>query len=254
MEFERIGKNTVQCHMTVEEMREYGLRIEDFFTNQEKSRDFLERLVERAEEEIGYEVESGMISMQLMRMPDDSLVITFSDRGEEGLQSMLNQIQNLAGLIDEGTAESIVNAMAREAGATSEESLHSEENMQDFEEQLKNLPEEEAKKLSQKNRKRRSAAKVYRFEQFQALESFAASLEMTKTFPNKLDRDGKMGAWYLLVKKGKLKLEEYEKVCHRLMEYGAPLTGQPFIEQYCKEHYDMIIGKQALQLIKEYQM
>ncbi len=254
MEFERIGKNTVQCHMTVEEMREYGLRIEDFFTNQEKSRDFLERLVERAEEEIGYEVESGMISMQLMRMPDDSLVITFSDRGEEGLQSMLNQIQNLAGLIDEGTAESIVNAMARETGATSEESLHSEENMQDFEERLKNLPEEEAKKLSQKNRKRRSAAKVYRFEQFQALESFAASLEMTKIFPNKLYRDGKKGAWYLLVKKGKLKLEEYEKVCHRLMEYGVPLTGQPFIEQYCKEHYEMIIGKQALQLIKEYQM
>lgn len=254
MEFERIGRNTVQCHMTVEEMREYGLRIEDFFTNQEKSRDFLERLVERAEEEIGYEVESGMISMQLMRMPDDSLVITFSDRGEEGLQSMLNQIQNLAGLIDEGTAESIVNAMAREAGATSEESLHSEENMQEFEERLKNLPEEEAKKLSQKNRKKRSAAKVYRFEQFQALENFAASLEMTKTFPNKLYRDGKMGAWYLLVKKGKLKLEEYERVCHRLMEYGVLLTGQPFIEQYCKEHYEMIIGKQALQLIKEYQM
>ena len=41
MDFERIGKNTVQCHMTVEEMHEYGLRIEDFFTNQEKSRDFL---------------------------------------------------------------------------------------------------------------------------------------------------------------------------------------------------------------------
>ena len=131
MEFERIGKNTVQCHMTVEEMNDYGLRIEDFFTNQEKSRNFLEQLVERAEEEIGYEVETGMISMQLMRLPDDSLVITFSDRGEDGLHNMLNQLQNLAGMLDESTAESIVDAMSRELGASSEEEVYSEEELQE---------------------------------------------------------------------------------------------------------------------------
>ena len=98
MDFQRIDKNTVQCRMTEEEMNEYGFEIEDFFTNQEKSREFLEQIVERAEEEVGYEVESGMISMQLMRMPDNSLMITFSDRGEDGLQNMLHHIQNLAGL------------------------------------------------------------------------------------------------------------------------------------------------------------
>ena len=64
MEFQRIGKNTVQCHMSVEEMQEYGFAIEDFFTDQEKSREFLEQLVERAEEEVGYEVESGMVSYE----------------------------------------------------------------------------------------------------------------------------------------------------------------------------------------------
>ena len=86
MDFQRIDKNTVQCRMTEEEMNEYGFEIEDFFTNQEKSREFLEQIVERAEEEVGYEVESGMISMQLMRMPDNSLMITSSDRGEDGLK------------------------------------------------------------------------------------------------------------------------------------------------------------------------
>ena len=53
MEFQRIGKNTVQCHMSVEEMQEYGFAIEDFYTDQEKSREFFEKLVERAEEEDG---------------------------------------------------------------------------------------------------------------------------------------------------------------------------------------------------------
>lgn len=40
-------------------MNSYGFAIEDFFTNQERSREFLESIVEKAEEEIGYEIESG---------------------------------------------------------------------------------------------------------------------------------------------------------------------------------------------------
>lgn len=262
MEFERIGKNTVQCHMTVEEMNEYGLRIEDFFTNQEKSRDFLEQLVERAEEEIGYEVESGMISMQLMRMPDDSLVITFSDRGEEGLQNMLNQIQNLAGMIDEDTAGSLVDAMTKEAGATSEDELHQEENMQDFEEKpgKKNASEDSyrqhqkdvEKKRQERWRKSQSASRVYRFASMNPLERFVENAGLQKSFPSKLYKDKRTGEWYLLIKKGKLKLEEYQSICHRLMEYGDLCVSQPYMEQYCKEHFDCIIGKRALQTIQEY--
>lgn len=260
MEFERIGKNTVKCHMTVEEMNEYGLRIEDFFTNQEKSRDFLEQLVERAEEEIGYEVESGMISMQLMRMPDDSLVITFSDKGEEGLQNMLNQIQNLAGMIDEGTAESLMEAMAREAGATSEDELHQEENMLDFEENagkkgkgsFHQYQKEAEKKRQEKIRKSQSASRVYRFGNISPLENFAQHMEMQKTFPSKLYKNRRTGEWYLLIKKGKLKLDEYQAVCQRLMEYGELAVSRPFMEQYCKEHFDCIIAKRALQTIQDY--
>ena len=51
MDFRRIDKNTVQCILSEEEMSAYGFRIEDFFSNQEKAREFLEHLVERAEED-----------------------------------------------------------------------------------------------------------------------------------------------------------------------------------------------------------
>ena len=108
MDFQRIDKNTVQCRMTEEEMNSYGFAIEDFFTNQERSREFLESIVEKAEEEIGYEIESGMVSMQLMRMPDNSLTITFTDRGEDAIHNMLNQIQNLAGMLDESNMPGII--------------------------------------------------------------------------------------------------------------------------------------------------
>ena len=39
MNFRRIDKNTVQCRMSEEEMEEYGFKIEDFFTDQDKARE-----------------------------------------------------------------------------------------------------------------------------------------------------------------------------------------------------------------------
>lgn len=250
MEFERVGKNTIQCHMTVEEMNEYGLRIEDFFTNQEKSRDFLEHLVERAEEEIGYEVEGGMISMQLMRMPDDSLIITFSDKSEDGLQGMLNQIQNLAGMIDGNTAAGLEELLAREEG-TSDKDMHYSENMKDFEQALKNGQTNDIRQCERK-KKRQNATKLYQFSSLSVLEDCMETFEFSKNIPSKLFREKKTGNWFLLLKKGKLKQEEYQCICNRLQEYGTPLEGQPFAEQYCKEHYESVIGKHALQTIKTY--
>lgn len=244
MEFERIGKNTVQCHMTAEEMDEYGLRIEDFFTNQEKSRNFLEHLVERAEEEIGYEVESGMISMQLMRMPDDSLTITFSDKGEDGIQNMLSQIQNLAGMIDEHTAATITDADA----------MHQVESMQEFAEGAPQQTDTSERKKKQKvqQKKQQTAARVFAFERLEPLESFVQTLPYQKPVSSKLYHDAEQGVWYLVLKKGKLKLEEYQGVCRRLSEYGTLCNGHPFMEQYCREHFDCVIGKQALHTMKEY--
>lgn len=256
MEFQRIGKNTVQCHMTMEEMSEYGLGIEDLFTNQDKSRDFLEQLVERAEEEIGYEVEGGMVSMQLMRMPDDSLVITFSDRGEEGIQSMLNHIQNLVGMMDEGTADSLVEAMAMEEAGASEEGISVSDFIQDLQEKVDHQREKAGKASGRgraaKGRKSANTARLFCFSSLSAVEDFAATIHLEKNIPSKLYKDDDKGKWYLFVKKGKLRVEEYQTLCQRITEYAGYVTNQPFAEQYCKEHYQLIIGKQALKTLREY--
>ncbi len=259
MEFERIGKNTVQCHMTVDEMNEYGLRIEDFFTNQEKSRDFLEQLVERAEEEIGYEVESGMISMQLMRMPDDSLVITFSDKGDDGLHSMLNQLQNLAGIVEEEKEEE--EEFFEELGSSMEKDSEEEEDMGEFEKQFKATAsqkeylqhmKEVEKRKKEKQKQKQISSKVFCFKSLSILENFVASFQLDKNIPSKLYKDRENGMWYLLVKKGKLKIEEYQYLCQLLQEYAVLCSQQQYVEQYCREHYNCIIGKQALKMIKQY--
>lgn len=255
MDFRKIDDNTVQCRMTEEEMNEYGLQIEDFFTDQEKSRDFLEQIVEMAEEEVGYEVESGMVSMQLMRMPDNSLTITFTDRGEDGLQSMLHQIQQLAGMIDEVVNEDNDESQdLNEVSGKKEKEVHSvsaELDKKKQKEYQKHMREIE--KLQREKEKRKlNAAKVYEFRSFTDLEQFATDYQTSKNISSKVYRDKQAGKYYLLVKKGKLKMEEYQNLCNRLSDYGSLCSEQPFVEQYCKEHFECLIAKHAMKIMREY--
>lgn len=264
MDFRKIDDNTVQCRMTEEEMNEYGLQIEDFFTDQEKSRDFLEQIVEMAEEEVGYEVESGMVSMQLMRMPDNSLTITFTDRGEDGLQNMLQQIQQLAGMIDDsdedhdttdwnanqGTrkgAGELHNAKASDSVSPADIEA-SRRKQKEFQKHMR-----EIEKLQREKEKRKlGAAKVYAFHSLGDLEQFAADYQTTKNISSKVYRDQTAGKYYLLIKKGKLKMDEYRELCRRLTDYGTLCSEQPYVEQYCKEHFECLIGKHALKVMREY--
>ena len=264
MDFQRIDDNTVQCRMTEEEMNEYGFQIEDFFTNQEKSREFLEQIVERAEEEVGYEVESGMVSMQLMRMPDNSLTITFTDQKEDGLQAMLGHIQNLVGMIDESAVEELVDRLKQQfySGSHSDnEYIHNSENIEQFEEEHAVTEENTAyrkrmkeieKKNKQKQKERLSAARVYEFDSLHDLECFASSVRCGKVISSKVYKDGAGGKFYLLVRKGKLKLDEYQMLCEQLCEYARLCSSQQYAEQYCKEHFECLISKHAIKVLQEY--
>ena len=112
--------------------------------------------------------------------------------------------------------------------------------------------QEMEKKYIEKQKKEQSAARIFRFSSLSMVESFAQSLSLEKTIPSKLYQEEDTGMWYLMVKKGKLKLEEYIDVCEHLGEYGVLCSKQPYVDQYCKEHYRCIIPKHALKKIKEY--
>ncbi len=269
MDFQRIDKNTVQCHMTEEEMNEYGFQIEDFFTNQEKSREFLEQIVERAEEEVGYEVESGMISMQLVRLPDNSLMITFSDHGEDGLQNMLQHLQNLAGMIDESAIEAVMNGLRDDWQSDKNHSdiqdVHMSENLDSFNKIGKsNLSDEEKRAAYQRHlkeieritreskKKKLLSARLFKFGSLHDLEFFASTISFNRPVTSRVYKDKASGSYYLLIKKGKLKMSDYNELCEYAKEYAVLYPDQPYVEEYCKEHFECLIPKHALKVLKEY--
>ena len=255
MDFRRIDKNTVQCILSEEEMSAYGFRIEDFFSNQEKAREFLEHLVERAEEEIGYEAHSGMVSMQIMKLPDNGIVITLSERDNsaDGFQNMLQNIhQQLASILGPEAADQLM----EQEGEAAMEMAANIENAEDTEQGAKYTDADDtyAGERGQRktNRKLLTAPRVLRFESLRPLEKLAGALNMSKPVSSSVYFDPDNDHYYLVVKKGRMNLQEYMVLCNALRDYVSPeeYSVQLYAEQFCKEHFEIFIPKNALGILK----
>lgn len=80
MKFKMINGNDIQCVVTEEEMKQYGLGINDIFSNTQKAQSFLNEILDLVEEETGCFVGGGAKTVQAVCLPDNAVALTFSDR------------------------------------------------------------------------------------------------------------------------------------------------------------------------------
>lgn len=101
MRFKRISTDTVRCIITQDELRENGLEMDDFLSNNGKTEDFLRKMIELAGQEVGFKVQGGPLTIQVAVLPENKLALTFSEKQGgnlmellEGLRSAMSNLSN----------------------------------------------------------------------------------------------------------------------------------------------------------------
>ena len=98
MKFKRISPDTVRCIISQDELMENGLDMEDLMSNSGRTEEFLRKMLALAEQEVGFKVQGGPLTIQVATLPENQLVFTFSEKqpGEtfrellESLRSAMN--------------------------------------------------------------------------------------------------------------------------------------------------------------------
>lgn len=227
MTFQKLDEHTVRCILSEEDMNEHGLRIEDFFTNKDKARDFLEDVVKQAQDEVGYETIGDTLAMQVMPLPKNGLAITFSERTEHALQSMLGHIRS--------AIEGIQN---QELDEMLEQVIEDEE----FEEFY------QKDKIEKKEKK--TFFRVYRFENLEEVEQFCLAVPETMNIKSQLYKDKKNNMLYLTIEKGRIAIKNLEKICFMAEDFACLVSDQEAYLEYCKEHFKCIIKKGAVKVMR----
>jgi len=108
MKIERIDDKTVKCFLSNEELEEYDIDYKDFVTRSDKAKEVVQEIIEQAEEEVGYRPPKYAFDLQIMMLPDEGLVLVFSEKepleNKNGAQ-LLQALQEMKRVFEEKKAE-----------------------------------------------------------------------------------------------------------------------------------------------------
>lgn len=233
MEFKKIGEGTVRCILTKDDMNEYDIKIEDFFKNSASIHDFLHMIVEKANEEVGYEPKDmSMISMQVMPLPRERLSITLTEGTERSLGNIFENIRD---------------AMAEVAAEESDvmEAEIPEYDVPDVEEEpLPPAPTRVKTAMS-------SDVRVVRFAKLQNLLDYVEATEFKKGIATHLYYQEGTKEYVLVVKRGRCSKGDFERAVLKVADYGVIYSDSKEAIESIQEYGKCISKTKAVEYIKQ---
>ena len=212
MKYKKINDATVQCIISAEDMLEYGLTLADIFERNEKGEGFLRDIIERAHDEIGYQINGENIAMQITPLKDKGLVVTFTDESPMGFKDILQHLKDvLQGVSDE------VSRQEQEA-AREQESVFDE------------------------NRRMFVFASLYQVMQY------TASIPNTLSVKSHLYKEGDV--YYLLLEKNRMSYKTFNKISAQGVEFANLIAVSEERMQYLEEHGECLIADRAVSRLR----
>ncbi len=233
MRIERIDDKTVKCFLSNEELEEYEIDYKDFIMRSDKAREVIQEIIEQAEEEVGYQPPKFAFDLQIMMMPDQGLVLTFSEKeptdfkeGEQILQCLKDMKQML------------------QQSKEKAQSLNADVQKQQTAGNVK--PAKQTKDQPAPNLRPTEA--VFVFDGISTVMEYAAVLPGNLRVGSALyEMDG---LFYLHLQKGAASYERYSRACVQAMEFAGLYAAEEDKLLYLKEHGECLIAEQALKKLR----
>ncbi len=225
MRIERVDDKTVKCYLSNEELEQYELDYKDFIMRSDRAKEVVHEIIEQAIEEVGYTPPKFAFDLQIMVIPEQGLILTFSEKDpfedkENGNEKLKDCLMEMKELLQKTKAQMGLG----KAGAASGE---------DASGQKEEVPAKPA----------RPENSVFIFDTLDQVGSLAVTLPVHLRVTSRLYIY--KGRYYLYVDKGGASYERYAKACVQAMEFGdlfTPESGPAFLE----EHGDCIIAEKAI--------
>lgn len=253
MKFRRIDDTTVRCIVSKEDMQEYGIVLEDFFKNKGKIHDFLHVVVEKAEEEVGYEPKDGMLSMQIMPLSQSTIAITFSETANGDYEDIVKNIkENLPGLAGMNHNQSdfidgLVDFDAEEDDEEFDEEI--DEEIYEDDHTTSNFHHETGKKNKDITVYQRM---VIFMNSLDELSKYCKAAGIDKTVKSDLYWVESRKSYCLIIEKKRLSMDIFRHLLVLATEFTTKISDSDSLISYIREHGDKIIEKKAYRILRKH--
>lgn len=262
MNFSRVDEDTVRCFLTSEDLEENGLKLEDFFHNSEHAREFLQMIVERAKEEVGYEFDGGALAMQVSPLPENGLVITFSEKSDSFWKGLTEHLKDIFSTKENSEMTDFLDQSKNPQGENHSKLIEnllrgfieSRLEQAEKEETVVEKPIGKGKKVHKEEEEGQSELPellLYRFEDLEHIEKFAGVVSEKPLIKSRVYYLSEQDAWFLMVQRGRTKEGAFRKFCAQALEYGTLISDNACQMEHLEEHGECIIAKDAIEVLKQ---
>ncbi len=122
MEFQRVGKHTVKCLISEEEIYDLGYSLEEIMSNGERTQEFMNYIFDMAEEEFQMKFDMGVKTVRADFLPDHTISLTFSEHPASG--DMMEHLKDIVnGLLNSVPQEKWKELSEKEGGEGDEDAV-----------------------------------------------------------------------------------------------------------------------------------
>jgi adapter protein MecA 1/2 len=258
MEFIRVNDHMVKCLISEEDMDQYDVSIEDFFTRTENAMEFLHEIVKQAEVEVDYKPDGPLTSLQIAPISDKGIAIFLTEKSQFDLKTIFQSLKNGAGVeIPDDIMEKVENSTPKEQAdflGKFMENIHKEveKNMADGNsvEPRKQRAHKKAKSktdVKSENLER----KIFAFDHAADVLRYAEVVEVSGEPGSSLYKDEEHGTYYLIVERRDVSVETLAGVYLTAYEYGHFVSEKLEHAHFIKEHCQCLIAEDAIGKMKQ---
>lgn len=231
MRIERVDDKTVKCFISNEEMEEYEIDYKDFILRSEKAKQVVHDIIVQAAEQVGYKPPKFAFDMQIMMLPDQGLLLTFSESDSAGIPNMQQLIDYLKDMKQTlQKAKEQLGIAERGSGGDGGAQTQGDSNVTD------------------QGAVQKPGKAIFVFEGLRQVMNYAAVLPANLRVQSALyQMDDR---YYLYLQKGGASYERYSRACIQALEFGRLYGADETLLLPLQEHGECLIARRAVQKLR----
>lgn len=247
MKIERIDDNTIKCFISCEEMAEHNVEYTDFLSRTEKAQEFMHEIIRRAHEEVGYKPPKFAFEMQIMLVPEQGMVLTFSekepfdihDKGK--VDAFLEHLKDFVGKLSEHKEN-------LESGGALDELFKAASLAKGNEQPTKDEIPVAVDKKTKIDKADEINEAIFAFASLAQVMDFADSLPANIRITSELYKMN--GDYFMHITKGGASYDRYSKVCVVALEFAELYRAGNGCDEVLKEYGELLINEKAIKKLR----
>ena len=232
MKIERVDENTIKCYISTEEMEKYQIEYSDFLSRTDKAQELMKTIIRQAHEEVGYVPPKFAFEMQIMMVPDQGMVLTFTEKEPFDVNDQAKVDAFIASL-KEFVSKLLQQKERLAKGGQTAGPAKDTAPVRDAINRIRELKVDEA---------------VFSFASLSQVIGYADILPAGLRIQSSLYKMN--DDYFLYLKQGSASYDRFGRACAQALEFGDLYRVESGCDEMLKEHGECLIAEKAVRKLK----